>query len=112
MAGGLTGILERFRAESRSEREKGDYFEKIVLAYFRNDPLQKELYEHAWTFADWAHSNGLDGRDACPDLVAKIKCEPAHNSVIERPEVVKDNTIHRKRSFRNGSSWWKISRYR
>lgn len=76
MTDGLSNILERFRAEAHTEREKGTYFENIILAYLRHDPLQTEQYEDAWTFSEWAKAQGLDGRDTGIDLVAKITGEP------------------------------------
>jgi predicted helicase len=81
MAGNLTAILDRFRAESKSEREKGTYFENIVLAYFRHDPLQKELFDDAWTYEAWAESKGLDRRDTGIDLVAKIAGEDTYCAI-------------------------------
>ncbi len=72
MAQALRDILERYRAAAKTEREKGTYFEQLVLAYLRNDPLQKSLYEDAWTYADWAAANGTNAKDTGIDLVAKI----------------------------------------
>jgi len=72
MNGSLRDILERYRAAAKTEREKGTYFEQLVLAYLRNDPLQKSLYEEAWAFADWAAAQGMNTKDTGIDLVAKI----------------------------------------
>lgn len=72
LAQALRDILERYRAAAKTEREKGTYFEQLVLAYLRNDPLQKSLYENAWTFADWAAAQGMSAKDTGIDLVAKI----------------------------------------
>lgn len=72
MAQSLRDILDRYRAAAKTEREKGTYFEQLVLAFLRNDPLQTSLYDQAWTYADWAAAHGHDAKDVGIDLVAKL----------------------------------------
>jgi predicted helicase len=67
----LASLLSSFRQAAVSEREKGTYFEELVVAYLRNEPTYKDLYIHVWTYAEWAKSQGLDAKDAGIDLVAK-----------------------------------------
>ena len=67
----LASLLSSFRQAAVSEREKGTYFEELVVAYLRNEPTYKDLYSHVWTYAEWAKIQGLDGKDAGIDLVAK-----------------------------------------
>jgi predicted helicase len=71
----LRDILERYRDKAQNERDKGTAFERLTLAYFRHDPLQKDQYEAAWTFQDWAEAQGIPAKDAGIDLVAKIAGE-------------------------------------
>lgn len=66
----LSKILNTYRAISKTEREKGTYFEKLMVAYFQNEPAYKDLYDKVWMFADWAKEKGEDGRDTGIDLVA------------------------------------------
>lgn len=67
----LLNILDTFRREAKSEREKGTYFEELTLVYLRNEASYKDLYDKVWTYADWAKEQGLDQRDAGIDLVAR-----------------------------------------
>jgi predicted helicase len=67
----LSALLDSFRSASVSEREKGTYFEELVVAYLRNEPTYQDLYSNVWTFAEWAKDQGLDARDTGIDLVAK-----------------------------------------
>ena len=68
-------ILNFYRDAAVTEREKGTYFERLGLAFFRHDPVQAEEYEAVWTWSDWAKENGWDGRDVGIDLVAKLRNE-------------------------------------
>ena len=65
-------ILERIRAESRDESEKGRWFEQL----FMRVALQRPEFEieHIWRWPEWPEreaSTGLDGRDIGIDLVAQ-----------------------------------------
>lgn len=67
----LTTLLNTYRNAAVSEREKGTYFEELMLTYLRNEATYRDLYSDVWTYADWAGLHGIDGRDAGIDLVAK-----------------------------------------
>jgi predicted helicase len=67
----LEEILGSYRKTALSEREKGTYFEELVLCYLRNEAAYKDLYSDVWTYADWAELSSLDKRDTGIDLVAK-----------------------------------------
>lgn len=56
-----------------SEREKGTYFEELMLCYLRNEATYRDLYSEVWTYGEWAAFQGLDKRDAGIDLVAKTQ---------------------------------------
>ena len=65
-------ILDRIRAESRDEAEKGRWFEQL----FMRVALQRPEYEidAIWRWPDWPQREeltGLDGRDIGIDLVAR-----------------------------------------
>ncbi len=66
----LTSILDQYRNLSKSEREKGAYFEKLIRCYLLNEPSYKDLYSDVWFYADFAKSQGLNAQDAGIDLVA------------------------------------------
>jgi hypothetical protein len=67
----LQEILDGYRSAALSEREKGTYFEELILCYLRNEATYRDLYSEVWTYADWAAQQGLDKRDAGIDLVAR-----------------------------------------
>jgi predicted helicase len=67
----LTILLNSFRTAAVTEREKGTYFEELIVCYLRNEATYRDLYSDVWTYSDWAKQQGLDGRDTGIDLVAK-----------------------------------------
>ena len=67
----LETLLTSFRNAAATEREKGTYFEELILCYLRNEATYRDLYSDVWTYSDWAKLQGLDGRDTGIDLVAK-----------------------------------------
>ena len=66
----LQQLLDKFRASSLTEREKGTYFEELIQAYLRNEASYKDLYSNVWTYSEWAKEQNLDQRDTGIDLVA------------------------------------------
>jgi len=69
---GLQELLDNYRNSSRSEREKGDYFERLVRVFLENDDIQKQYYSEVVLFADWAKSQGWSTTDIGIDLVATL----------------------------------------
>jgi predicted helicase len=69
----LADLLAGFRAAAVTEREKGTYFEELILAYLRHEASYRDLYSEVSTFADWAKARGRDGKDTGIDLVAKTR---------------------------------------
>lgn len=68
----LNTLLASFRNAAMSEREKGTYFEELILAYLRNEATYRDLYDQVWTWADWAPQNGFTAKDDGIDLVARV----------------------------------------
>jgi predicted helicase len=66
-------LLNSLRDASKSEREKGTYFERIAVDFIKNDPGMAQEYEDAWLFSEWAKDKGVDGRDTGIDAVAKLR---------------------------------------
>ncbi len=65
-------ILDRIRAESRDESEKGRWFEQLFMRVALQQP-EFEI-EAIWRWPDWPEREaltGLDGRDIGIDLVAR-----------------------------------------
>nr|CUV55123.1 Helicase domain protein (modular protein) [Ralstonia solanacearum] len=69
----LEMLLDTFRHAAVTEREKGTYFEELIVTYLRNEATYRDLYSDVWTYAEWADLQGLDKRDTGIDLVAKTR---------------------------------------
>lgn len=74
-------LLKSFRDAARSEREKGNYFERIAVDFIKNDPGMAQEYEDAWLFSDWAKTNGWSGSDTGIDAVAKLRDEGGYCAI-------------------------------
>lgn len=68
----LQGLLHAFRDAARSEREKGDYFERLIRIFLENDDTQKQYYSEVLPFSQWAKEHGWSNADTGIDLVAKL----------------------------------------
>lgn len=66
-------LLETLRKSSVSEREKGTYFEELIIQYLKNEASYQDLYSDVWTYSEWASLQHLDKRDTGIDLVAKTQ---------------------------------------
>lgn len=71
----LRQLLEEFRASSKTEREKGTYFERLAVAFIKADAGMQQQFEDAWLFSDWAKLHNLSASDIGIDAVAKIQGE-------------------------------------
>ncbi|MEJ0008277.1 MAG: DEAD/DEAH box helicase family protein [Steroidobacteraceae bacterium] len=70
---GIRALLQSYREAALTEREKGSYFEELVLCYLRNEATYRDLYDEVWTYPQWAAQQGLDRRDTGIDLVARTR---------------------------------------
>lgn len=77
----LQKLLDDYRAAARTEREKGTYFEDLILCYFRNEPKYRDLYETVWTYADWARDQGKNAQDTGIDLVARTRDTDEYHAI-------------------------------
>lgn len=66
-------VLEKYRIESRSERDKGARFEELMARYFMTDPAYSSRIEHCWTWMGFHARGEFGGRDIGIDLVAKTR---------------------------------------
>ncbi|MDW4356533.1 DEAD/DEAH box helicase [Mammaliicoccus vitulinus] len=66
-------LLKQIEKTSNNiQREKGTLFEKLVLAYLKNEPTYKALYKNVWELKDVPNELGLpDKKDKGVDLVAE-----------------------------------------
>ncbi|MFV1849666.1 MAG: DEAD/DEAH box helicase [Porticoccaceae bacterium] len=68
----LQDLFDLYRDTARTEREKGDYFERLVRIFLENDDIQKQYYSEVVPYADWAKAQGWKGTDSGIDLVATL----------------------------------------
>lgn len=71
-------ILAKYRAASKTEREKGTYFEELIRTYFRYEASYADLYSDVWLYADWVKEIGtaqfgFSAKDVGIDLVARTR---------------------------------------
>lgn len=77
-------ILESYREESHSEREKGNYFEELTVAYLRNEATYADLYKEVWHFGDWAKAYPefeISAKDTGIDLVALTRGSNEYHAI-------------------------------
>ncbi|MDE0011088.1 MAG: DEAD/DEAH box helicase family protein [Candidatus Poribacteria bacterium] len=94
---GFQSTLNYIREAAQSERQKGDLFERLMLAYFSQDPDYKQQFSEVYLYKDWAALQiGYDANDIGIDLVAKerdggycaIQCKCyAENTRISKPHL-------------------------
>ena len=69
---GFQSVLNYIREHARSERQKGDLFERLMQKYFTEDPDYKEQFSQVYLWKEWAElRTEFDGRDIGVDLVAE-----------------------------------------
>lgn len=67
----LSKLLDNYRQAAETQREKGTYFEELIVCYLRNEATYRDLYSDVWLYADWAKEQQLAKTDTGIDLVAK-----------------------------------------
>lgn len=89
-------ILNKFRKESFSQKNKGFRFERLMQAYLKTTALYVHLFEEVWLWSEFPHHDQFGGKDTGIDLVAKtytgdywaIQCKCyAADSYIDKPSV-------------------------
>lgn len=70
----LSQLLDTYREASQTQREKGTYFEELMVHYFKNEPLYQDLYQEVWLYTEWAEQQQLARKnDTGIDLVAQTR---------------------------------------
>lgn len=88
-------ILEEFRDAATSKRDLGDKFERLVVAYLKNDPLYKDRFSNVWLWMEWPKRGNKP--DTGIDLVAEeevtgdvwaIQCKFYHpNHTLDKSDI-------------------------
>ena len=69
---GFQSVLNHIREHAQSERQKGDYFERLMQKYFTEDPDYKDQFSEVYLWKHWAElRTEFDGTDIGVDLVAE-----------------------------------------
>ena len=88
-------ILEKYRAISFTEKEKGTKFERLMRSWLLTDP-RYERFKHVWMWNDFPSKSDFGGKDIGIDLVAQekdgkywaIQCKCyKDDAVIDKPSV-------------------------
>ena len=90
----LEKILDNFRKASVTEREKGTYFEELIICYLKNEASYRDLYSDVMTYAQWAERMGYDRKDTGIDLVAVTQDGQYH--AIQCKFYAPDHTLQKK----------------
>lgn len=80
----LQAILDEYRTQSLTEREKGTYFEELIVTYLKYEATYADLYSEVWLYGDWAKEHpefGLSVKDTGIDLVAKTRGTDEYHAV-------------------------------
>lgn len=89
-------LLNKFRQDAFSERDKGYRFERLMQAYLKTTTLYANLFEEVWLWAEFPFHDQFGGKDTGIDLVARtvegeywaIQCKCyAANAFINKPDV-------------------------
>ena len=92
----FTDILNKFRQEAFSERDKGYRFERLMQAYLKTTALYANLFDEVWLWNDFPYHEQFGGKDTGIDLVARtvdgeywaIQCKCyAADAFINKPDV-------------------------
>ena len=103
-------ILNRYRATSYSERDKGTRFERLMQAYLLTDPKYSSLFAKVWLWNEFPGRNDLGGGDTGIDLVAMthdgsywaIQCKCYQESAVIDKPAVDSFLATSSRHFKNG----------
>ena len=72
MDDGFQRVLDHIRSIAETEVEKGRLFERLMKAYFQQDPLYRDRFSQVWLWSEWAATRpDFDGADIGIDLVAE-----------------------------------------
>lgn len=89
-------VLNKYREECFSERDKGSRFETLMKYYLKTDPMYSNEFSEIWLWSEFPFKSQFGGKDIGIDLVAKeleggytaIQCKCYRETArIDKPEV-------------------------
>ena len=69
----LDSLLESYRSETATQRDKGAAFEKLIAAWLVADPVQSRRFAKVELWSDWAHREEQRRTDVGIDLVGTLR---------------------------------------
>lgn len=73
-------ILDELRKQATSKRDLGDKFERLMVSFFKTDPIYKDLFSDVWLWMDWPGRH-KDEVDTGIDLVAEERVTGNHCAI-------------------------------
>ena len=91
-------LFDTYRQESKTKREQGTYFEKLVIDFLLNDERYSSQFTNVETLHDWASKHGYSSFDSGIDLFATnsneygggfsaIQCKFYNTTTISKSEI-------------------------
>lgn len=71
MASKFDDLIEQINTAAQTPRDRGTYFEKLVVAYLKNEPTYKNLYTDVWMLNEVPAEYGISAEDNGVDIVAR-----------------------------------------
>ena len=121
MISDFQSTLDHIRSSADSKAHTGRLFERLMKAYFLQDPLYQERFSNVWLWSEWAGLQpGFSGTDTGIDLVAEernggycaIQCKCyAPGTVISKRQIDSFISASARRPFTSrvivdtGDSW-------
>ncbi|MDR1036656.1 MAG: DEAD/DEAH box helicase family protein, partial [Deltaproteobacteria bacterium] len=63
-------VVKKYRAETQSKTEKGDWFERLIVGFLKTTPVYEGRFTDVWQWRDFASRGGIGEGDAGIDIVA------------------------------------------
>ncbi|GHT21620.1 helicase [Bacteroidia bacterium] len=107
----FNSILEQYRKQSLSERDKGTRFERLMQLYLQTEPYYASRFSKVWMWDEFPFRKDLGGQDTGIDLVAQtthgaywaIQCKCYQESATINKAEVDSFLTTAGRSFMNDS---------
>lgn len=71
MVNAFDDLVQNANENIHEQRDRGTWFERMVVAYLKNEPLQKATYSDVWMLSDIPDEYGISKQDKGIDIVAK-----------------------------------------
>ena len=66
----LKNTIQTMIQNAKTPREQGEYFEKLIILYLKNEPKYQNLFSDVISYANFAKQQNFNQNDTVIDLVA------------------------------------------